>query len=442
MTSGDFSAVLDVAFVPPNVSLEELLVTAFLAPLLNADLRAQPHLQLFATDASPASVGACSTPVSLELWTRLYDFSDEKGCSVRLGWDTGSMLPPEFRDSRAAVAGLVVDLPWVEGFSYRFRHPQHINLLELEALMSLIREPVDRGLGNRRVLCLVDSRVVLGSVCKGRSSSRRVNFRLRRLGGLLQANSLSLDLCWVPSWKNPSDAPSRFDSVSKWRAALPLFSRELHITPEALPEALVEVDRLLEPLSKGARPALKNLREKQAIPDTVTQIPSQQRRPRLRLTMSRDMMRNQVSTTPSKEIDGKHEWVDVANERMRAETVAHVLPKHVPDLVTDVPKNNTIRNKGHFDADTESNILTSHILAKRDRVAANGEYDISAQVLTQDVQQSVGVASPCSVLVTLNLTQVHLRPGLEEENSSLLTSPLEPWQSSAVPSTLSTFTLL
>ena len=40
---------------------------------------------------------------------------------------------------------------------------------------------MDRGLGNRRVLCLVDSRVVLRSVWKGRSSSLRVNLRLRRL---------------------------------------------------------------------------------------------------------------------------------------------------------------------------------------------------------------------------------------------------------------------
>ena len=153
--------------------LDELLVTTFLAPLLDAHLRAQPHLHLFATDASPSCAGACSTLVSQELWTLLHDFSEEKGCSVRLDWDTGSMRPPEFRDSRAAVAGLVVDLPWVESFSYRFRHPQHINLLELEALISLIRGLVDRGIGNRRVVCLVDSRVVLGSVCKGRSSSRR-----------------------------------------------------------------------------------------------------------------------------------------------------------------------------------------------------------------------------------------------------------------------------
>ena len=163
-------SVLDVAFVaaecfPPRrrcavegALLEELLVTTFLAPLLDADLRAQPHLHLFSTDASPSGAGACSTPVSLELWTLLYDYSEEKGCSVRLDWETGSMLP------RVAVAGLVVDLAWVERFSYRFRHPQQINLLELEALISLIRGLVDRGVGNSRVLCLVDSRVVLGSV--------------------------------------------------------------------------------------------------------------------------------------------------------------------------------------------------------------------------------------------------------------------------------------
>ena len=162
-------------------------LTTFLAPLLDADLLAQPFLHPFATDASPLGAGNCATPVSRELWTLLYDFSDEEGCSVSLDWDTSSMPPPEVRDSRATVTGLVVDLPWVESFSYRFRYPQHINLPELEALISLIRGLVDRGLGNRCVLCLVDSRVVLVSVCKGRC----VNFRLRRLGGLLLANNVA-----------------------------------------------------------------------------------------------------------------------------------------------------------------------------------------------------------------------------------------------------------
>ena len=179
--------------------------------------------------------------LSLELWARLYDFSDEKGCSVRLDWDLSSMPTPELRDSQAAVARLVVDLPWVESFSYCFRYPQHMNLLELDVLISLIRGLVDRGLGKSSCALYVDSRVVLGSVCKWRSSSRRgrVNFRLRRLGGLLSANNLSLDLCCstcvgYPLGQIPATHRRVFYSVCKCRTALPLFSRQLHVSPEAL----------------------------------------------------------------------------------------------------------------------------------------------------------------------------------------------------------------
>ena len=90
-------SVLDVAFVaaecfPPRrrCAVEGAFVTAFPAPLLDADLRAQPHLQLFATDASPSGAGAWSTPVSLELWTRLHDFSDEKGLEHEFDAHTGT----------------------------------------------------------------------------------------------------------------------------------------------------------------------------------------------------------------------------------------------------------------------------------------------------------------------------------------------------------------
>ena len=72
---------------------------------------------------------------------------------MTLDWDTNSMPTPELRDSRAAVVRLVLDLQWVESFSYRFRYPQHVNLLELEALISLIRGLWDRGLGI--VVCTV-----------------------------------------------------------------------------------------------------------------------------------------------------------------------------------------------------------------------------------------------------------------------------------------------
>ena len=106
---------------PPNVSRHDVVLPSkvpysttclcLLSSPLYWTLTFGPSLH--ATDASPSGDGACSTPVSRGLWTLLYDFSDEKGCSVRLDWDTSSMPPPELRDSRAAVAGSMVDLSWV-----------------------------------------------------------------------------------------------------------------------------------------------------------------------------------------------------------------------------------------------------------------------------------------------------------------------------------------
>ena len=76
-------------------------------------------------------------------------------------------------------------------------------MLELEALISLVQRLADRGTARVRLLVLVDNRVVLGALSKGRSSSRQVDVQHRRLGGLFLAADLSLDLVWVLSWGNP-----------------------------------------------------------------------------------------------------------------------------------------------------------------------------------------------------------------------------------------------
>ena len=63
-----------------------------------------------------------------------------------------------------------------------------------------------------RIVCCVDSRVVLGAVSKGRSSSRRLN---RRLAFECLSASLSIDSVWVPSWGWPSQAPTlHFESAA------------------------------------------------------------------------------------------------------------------------------------------------------------------------------------------------------------------------------------
>ena len=172
-----------------GASLDELLVTTFLAPLLDADIRALPPSPL------------CDRLQSFRRWC-LFD------ACVSAALDPSSRLRGRERLLSEVGLGYRFDAPerrlpdwwWICRGSKVSRIGFGTLSNQLSSLISLMRGPVGRGLGNRRVLCLVDSRVVLGSVCKSRSSSRRVNFRLRRLGGLLLANNLSLDLCWVPSW--------------------------------------------------------------------------------------------------------------------------------------------------------------------------------------------------------------------------------------------------
>ena len=90
--------------------------------------------------------------------------------------------PSSMRDARAAAAPFAMTLSWTALFSYRIVRGKHINLLELESLISLLRRIRREGTRTRRILVLVDSGVVLGVVSKGRSSSRKVNFMFRKLG--------------------------------------------------------------------------------------------------------------------------------------------------------------------------------------------------------------------------------------------------------------------
>merc|ERR1712194_324101 len=71
------------------------------------------------------------------------------------------------------------------------------------------------------MLFLSDSRVVVGAMSKGRSSSKQLNYELRRCCGVALRRGLTIDLVWIPTWGNPADAPSRGVPLKKWRCALP-----------------------------------------------------------------------------------------------------------------------------------------------------------------------------------------------------------------------------
>jgi hypothetical protein len=87
---------------------------------------------------------------------------------------------------------------------------EHINLKEARALLVFVRwvlrTPAHFG---RRLVVLVDSKVVVGAATKGRSASYPLNRLLRRLAALCLFGDLLLHLVFIPTEHNPADAPSR-----------------------------------------------------------------------------------------------------------------------------------------------------------------------------------------------------------------------------------------
>ena len=92
----------------------------------------------------------------------------------------------------------------------------HMNLEEANALVGYIRWILrSRDRFRRKVVVLIDSKVVIGAVTKGRSSSLPLNGVLRRIASLCFAGGLILRCIFVPTSHNPGDWPSRGDA-STW----------------------------------------------------------------------------------------------------------------------------------------------------------------------------------------------------------------------------------
>ena len=87
---------------------------------------------------------------------------------------------------------------------------EHINIREGRAFLALLRWVLRaRGRHGHRIVILVDSRVWLGGVTKGRSSSLPLNTLLRQVAALVMAGGLVLHVVFIPTAWNPADDPSR-----------------------------------------------------------------------------------------------------------------------------------------------------------------------------------------------------------------------------------------
>lgn len=131
-----------------------------------------------------------------------------RGCDVRL--DLGSLYRPD-SFSRGSINPSRWN--WHGGQGYPFTIPEHINILEMRALINALKWRLrSSSFGDCRALHLVDSQVVLAVAVKGRSSSRILNKLLRQYAALQISGGVQPVLGWVESEDNPADEPSRRDA--------------------------------------------------------------------------------------------------------------------------------------------------------------------------------------------------------------------------------------
>ena len=128
-----------------------------------------------------------------------------RGSDVRL--DLGSLFRPD-----SFPRGSIDPSRWLwhPAQAYAFERSEHINVLELRALIHSFEWRVRSSQFSRcRALHLTASMVALAVVVKGRSSAKVLNRLLRRFAALQLAAGIYPVCGWVESEDNPADEPSR-----------------------------------------------------------------------------------------------------------------------------------------------------------------------------------------------------------------------------------------
>ena len=104
----------------------------------------------------------------------------------------------------------------VAGWTWK-SHTDHINVLELRAILSTVKWRLEqRGQMHKRWIHLTDSLACLHSLCRGRTSSRKLRRTLTRINCLLLATRSQPLWGYVHTHQNPADRPSRRGVRRKW----------------------------------------------------------------------------------------------------------------------------------------------------------------------------------------------------------------------------------
>ena len=183
--------------LPPAVR-RELWQLIGIAPLLMTDLSAGFSSTLHATDASLFGNGVVQLKHAADrelniLWMQ-----------SRIKWHERRLdcVDELLADLSGRQWTVIVSRPW--------RYPAHINQLELQSCLTLLRHIVScADTLESRYITLIDNTVAYYNIRKGRSSRDRLRGVMSKLSALMLASGVILIPIWVESELNPADTASR-----------------------------------------------------------------------------------------------------------------------------------------------------------------------------------------------------------------------------------------
>lgn len=127
------------------------------------------------------------------------------GSDIRI--TTGQVLNPKGVPRQSVEAAW---WRWLPSFKVRWQHAEHINVLELRAILLALKYQISHlGVTHCRLFHVSDSFVAMSVVAKGRTGSRQLGAVLKLLNAHLLAYGLYLIVGHIESTENPTDGASR-----------------------------------------------------------------------------------------------------------------------------------------------------------------------------------------------------------------------------------------
>ena len=198
----------------PSSVESELLTILALSPLFPAGID-RPFLdELLACDAAPEfGFGVSTARCGAHMVQRVGRLAERRGDYVRLLPDHD--VPEVPRTAKERRLPLSKD-NFRTLISCRAKRQAHSGLLECHGVLLALKW-VSRSAKrhHHRAVVLVDAKVAIGCISKGRSSARALRRVLRSTAALTLACDLLPRLVYIPSEANPADAPSRGRCAAK-----------------------------------------------------------------------------------------------------------------------------------------------------------------------------------------------------------------------------------